>query len=130
MAKRANDIQRDFLSESKYKERVSVLKYSITFSGAAVAFLVSAQNQLALQIPSDLLRPTLLSWGITIVSGFLQYVLSYREAGYHQRLPMGLRKRIIPKAELVLLYIVMFIQPLAMFASLALTVAALWKAFP
>lgn len=123
-------IEKDFLSESKYKERVNVLKYSITFSGAAVAFLVSAKTQLGLQIPSGLLRLTFLGWGITLVTGFLQYVLSYREAGYHQRLPMGLHRKIIPKIELVLLYIVMFVHPMAMFAALSLTVATFWKAFP
>jgi len=120
----------DYLSQPRYKERVALIKYSITFSGAAVAFLVSAKTQLGLQISSDLLRMTLLAWGITIVSGLLQYVFSYREAGYHQRLPMGLRKKIIPKLELIVLYVVLFIHPVAMVLGLILTVIGLWNAFP
>lgn len=117
------------LSREKYEERAKVIKYSITFSGGAVAFLVTATTKWELSIDPLILKITLLLWGTTIFTGFMVYIFSYREVWYHQRLPKGLRKKIMPIIELILLYIAMFIQAPALFFSVAFTAFGLWKAF-
>jgi hypothetical protein len=46
------------LSEKKYTERVSALKYSITFAGSAVAFIITAKTKLNIDIPTNDLKFT------------------------------------------------------------------------
>lgn len=116
------------LSKEKYTERVNVIKYSITFAGAAVAFLVTAKTKLNFDIPQNTLKLMLAFWGSAIFTGFLVYILSYREVWYHQRLNEGFRKSLIPRVELSLLYFVLFAHPVLMIVSIAYTVVALWKA--
>lgn len=116
------------LSREKYAERVNVIKYSITFAGAAVAFLVTAKTKLDFDISQTTLKLMLAFWGSAIFTGFLVYILSYREVWYHHKLNEGLRKKLIPKVELPLLYFVLFAHPVLMILSIGYTVIALWKA--
>ena len=116
------------LSREKYAERVNVIKYSITFAGAAVAFLVTAKTKLNFDISQSTLKLMLAFWGSAIFTGFLVYILSYREVWYHQKLTKGLRKLIIPRVELSLLYFVLYAHPVLMFISIGYSVVALWQA--
>jgi len=123
--------KRGRLSLEKYKERVKVIRYSVTFAGGAAAFLVTAKTELALEIEAHLLKYSLLFWGATIFTGFLQYILSYREVWYDQRLPRGaLRKKLFFPVELALLYAVLALHPILMICSIVFTVFTLWRAFP
>jgi len=115
------------LSKEKYKERVAILTYSITFAGSAVAFLITAKEKLGVNISNFDLKIMLIFWGVTVLTGFGEYILSYREVWYHQRLPNGLRKQLIPKIELALLYLVMFIHPISMFAAIIYSIISLWR---
>jgi hypothetical protein len=117
------------LSDNRYKERVALIKYSLTFSGAAAAFLISISTKQDSLLHLKDIKFILLIWGVTIISGFLQYVLSYREVYYHRHLMSGLRKQIIPRVELFLLYIMMFVHPFAMLIGLIMTSIFLWSAF-
>lgn len=118
---------RDPLTPDKYQERAKILQYSLTFSGAAVAFLVTAQTQLRVLANPHTLKWPLLFWGLTIFLAFLAYVLSYRVIWSHPTLPR-LRRYVVP-LELVSLDIVLFFHPLAFIGAVALTFWVLWHAF-
>lgn len=118
------------LYKEKYQERSKIIKYSLNFSGIAVAFIITAKTNLDVHVDSQNLRIILLFWGITIFSGYLAYILSYREVYYHHLLPIGLRRKIFPILEILLLYITMIVQPIAMLISIGITAFHIWKAFP
>lgn len=114
----------------KYNERVKVLRYSIGFAGSAVAFLITAKTKLGLDFSMELFKYILFLWGATIFTGFLAYILSYREVWYLQRLPIkGLRRKFFFPIELTAHYIVITLHPLLMITSICLSVYSLWGAF-
>jgi len=120
-------VPKDPLTPDKYKERATILQYSLTFSGAAVAFLVTAQTQLHILADPQTMKCPLLLWGVTIFLAFLAYVLSYRAIWSHPTLPR-FRKYIVP-VELVSLDIVLFFHPLAFIGAIFSTFWVLWRAF-
>ena len=116
------------LGREKYAERVNVVKYSITFAGAAVAFLVTAKSELNFDISQSTLKLMLAFWGSAIFTGFLVYILSYREVWYHPKLKEGSLKARTLKVESSLLYFFLYAHPVLMFLSIVYTVVALWNA--
>ena len=68
------------LQPDQYEERAKVLQYTITFSGAAVAFLITAKEKLGLNVSLLWLKILLGAWGLTIFLGFMEYAMSYHEA--------------------------------------------------
>jgi hypothetical protein len=102
----------------------------LTFSGAAVAFIVTAEEKLHFNIAPKDLRWVLLSWGLTIFFGFTVYILSYREVWYYEECPDTTWKKVIFWPEYVTLYAALIIHPVAMLLSIALTVLRLWENTP
>jgi hypothetical protein len=118
------------LTKNKYRERTKVLQYSLTFSGAAVAFIVTAKEKLGFSFPSSNLKWVLLAWGVTIFASFVQYILSYREVWYYESKEPTDKKRFLFWPEYILLYGSIFVQPIAMLISIILTVLLLLKGLP
>jgi hypothetical protein len=118
------------LSVEKYRERVSVLRYSIAFSGAASAFLVKARVDLGFALGGKcLLHWTLFCWGMAIVTGFLAYVLSYREVWYHQREGRDGSHwhRTLRAIEVGLVYVSLTLHVFLMIGSNVLTAIVFWR---
>lgn len=66
---------RTLLQPDQYEKRAQVLQYTLTFSGAAVAFLVTAKEKLGFNLSPGQIKWLLGLWGLTILLGFAQYVL-------------------------------------------------------
>ena len=115
------------LSLERYAERIQLYKYSITFAGAAVAFLITAREKLNVGIGGPSLKILLASWGLAIFTGFGVYVLSYREVWYYRLLPDEDRNKASEKVELILIYIMMYLHVISMLFSVAFTTVSLWN---
>ncbi len=115
------------LSPERYKERVELYKYSITFAAAAVAFLVTAREKLNVSIDGRSLRILLASWGLAIFTGFAVYVLSYREVWYYRLLPETDKHKPSEKVELFLIYAMMYLHVISMLFSVVFTTISLWN---
>lgn len=113
------------LPQDKYAARVELLKYSITFAGAAVAFVITAIEKLSVRLEPTKLKWLLASWGLVIFTGFVMYVLSYRETWYYPRI--GDRWSWAEKLERYTLYVALFMHPLLMLFAAGSTVYVLWK---
>jgi ABC-type transport system involved in cytochrome c biogenesis permease subunit len=115
------------LSPERYTERIQLYKYSITFAGAAVAFLITAREKLNVSIDGRSLKILLASWGVAIFTGFAVYVLSYREVWYYRLLPDEDRNKTSEKIELFLIYAMMYLHVISMLFSVAFTTVSLWN---
>jgi hypothetical protein len=115
------------LSPERYTERIQLYKYSITFAGAAVAFLVTASEKLNVSIDGRSLKILLASWGLAIFTGFAVYVLSYREVWYYRLLPDEDRNKRSEKVELFLIYAMVYLHLVSMLFSVAFTTISLWN---
>jgi hypothetical protein len=115
------------LSLERYKERVELYKYSITFAAAAVAFLVTAREKLNVNIDGRSLKILFASWGAAIFTGFAVYVLSYREVWYYRLLPEKDKNKPSEQIELFLIYAMMYLHVISMLFSVVFTTVSLWN---
>jgi hypothetical protein len=115
------------LSPERYKERIELYKYSITFAAVAVAFLVTAREKLNVSIDGSSLKILLASWGTAIFTGFAVYVLSYREVWYYRLLPEKDKNKASEKVELLLIYLTMYLHVISMLFSVVFTTVSLWN---
>lgn len=110
------------MDENKYRERVSLLRFTISLCGAVAAFLVTVSKDANIEFNRAILSYTLLVWGISMTSGVGAYVLSYREIWYHPRLPeKSIRKRYIAPVEFFFVYLFLVFHPLSLIVALIMT---------